>query len=61
MWRFRHEVISDALRGHQKLMQGEAEGGRPVDRPRWYQEVERRNRREDKGGGGTGGRPEAPK
>ena len=47
--RFRHEVISDALKGHQKLVQGEAEGGRPVDRPRGYQEVERRRSKEDKG------------
>ena len=47
--RFRHEVISDALRGHQKLLREEAEGGRPVDRPRGYQEVERRRRREEKG------------
>ena len=47
--RFRHEVISDALRGHQKLLHGEATGGRPVDRPRSFQEVERRRRRRDKG------------
>ena len=46
--RFRHEVISDALRGYQKKLQIEAEGGRPVDRPRDYQEVERRRMRTEK-------------
>ena len=47
--RFRYEVISDAVRGHQKLVKGEREGGRPVDRPRSYQREERRGRREEKG------------
>ena len=47
--RFRHEVISDAIRGHQKLVQGEEAGGRPVDRPRTYQQEERRRRRQEKG------------
>ena len=46
--RFRHEVITDALRCHQKMLEAEARGGRPVDRPRKYQEVERRWRREEK-------------
>ena len=46
--RFRHEVISDAVRGYQKKLQKEAEGGRPVDRPREYQEVERRMARTEK-------------
>ena len=43
--RFRHEVITDALRCHHKMQEVEARGGRPVDRPRDYQEVERRWRR----------------
>ena len=47
--RFRHEVISDALRGYEKLLQGEEEGGRPVDRPREYMAVERRRKKEEKG------------
>ena len=47
--RFRQEVISDASKGHQKLEQGEAAGGRPVDRPRTYQQEERRRRRKEKG------------
>ena len=47
--RFRHEVMSDALRGHQNMVQAEEEGGRPVDRPRSYQQEERRERREEKG------------
>ena len=46
--RFRHEVISDAMRCHQKMLKTEAEGGRPVDRPRDYQPQERRRRREEK-------------
>ena len=29
--RFRHEVISDAMRCHQKMLKTEAEGGRTVD------------------------------
>ena len=47
--RFRHEVISDATRGHQKLVQGEIAGGRPVDCPHTYQQEERRRRRKEKG------------
>ena len=46
--RFRHEVISDALRCHKKMLEAESRGGRPVDRPRQYQEVERRWRRVEK-------------
>ena len=45
--RLGHEVISDALRGHQKLVEGE--GGRPVDLPRSCQREERRRRRGEKG------------
>ena len=30
--KFRYEVISDALRGHQKMRQREMDGGQPVDR-----------------------------
>ena len=48
--RFRHEVIGDSLRGYEKLLKGEAEGGRPVDRPKRYQQLERRRRRQEKGG-----------
>ena len=47
--RFRYEVISDAVRGHQKLVDGERKGGRPVDRPRSYQREQRRRGREEKG------------
>ena len=47
--RFRHEVISDAVRGHQKLLQEVAEGKRPLNRPRGFQEEERRTRRQEKG------------
>jgi hypothetical protein len=46
--RFRHEVISDAVRGYEKLLKEEEEGGRPVDRPRHYEEASRRRRREEK-------------
>ena len=46
--RFRHEVISDAMRCHQKRLKTEAEGGRPVDRSRAYKPQERRTRREEK-------------
>ena len=46
--RFRHEVISDAVRGHNKMIQAETEGGRPVDRPREYQEKERKKVKADK-------------
>ena len=48
--RFRYEVISDALRGYDKMQKRETEGGQPVDRPREYDEVERRRRKEEKGG-----------
>ena len=34
--RFRHEVITNALRCHQKMLEAEARGGRPVDRPSEY-------------------------
>ena len=43
--KFRFEVISDALRGHQKMKKREEEGGQPVDRPRdfgWEEEKEKR-------------------
>ena len=36
------------MRTHTKMLEAEARGGRPVDRPREYQEVERRWRREEK-------------
>ena len=42
-----HEVISDAMRCHQKILETEAEGGRPVDRSRAYKPHERRIRREE--------------
>ena len=48
--RFRYEVISDAIRGHQKLLQEEEEGRRPLNRPRSFQEEERRKKRLEKGG-----------
>ena len=47
--RFRHEVISDAVRGFEKKEEEERRGGRPVDRPKEYEESERRKRKEDKG------------
>ena len=40
--RFRHEVNTDALRYYNKMLEADPGGGRPVDRPRGYQEVERR-------------------
>ena len=46
--KFRHEVITDAIKGHEKRVKEEEDGGRPVDRPREYQERERRKRREEK-------------
>merc|ERR1712015_393311 len=46
--RFRHEVISDAVRGFEKREEEEKRGGRPVDRPRRYEESERRKRKENK-------------
>jgi hypothetical protein len=48
--RFRHEVITDAVRGFEKMLKAEEEGGRPVDRPRDYQEASRRRAKEDKRG-----------
>ena len=47
--RFRHEVISDAIRGHQKLLEDVVEGKRPLNRPRGFQEDERRRKRQEKG------------
>ena len=46
--KFRYEVISDALRGHEKMRQREIDGGRPVDRPREYEEVDRRRKKDEK-------------
>ena len=46
--RFRHEIVSDAVRGFEKREEAERMGGRPVDRPRGYEEKERRKRREEK-------------
>ena len=46
--KFRHEIISDAVKGHEKRIQQEKDGGRPLDRPREYQERERRKRKEEK-------------
>ena len=46
--RFRHEAISDAVRSHQKMVEIEAAGGRPVDRPKDFQPHERRREREEK-------------
>ena len=31
--RFRHEIISDAIRGYEKRKEEERRGGRPMDRP----------------------------
>ena len=61
--RFRHEVISDAIRGHQKVLQEASEGRRPMNRPRGFQEEERRRKRQEKGErrDGTGGRRGAQK
>ena len=46
--RFRHEVISDALRGHAKRVKEDEEGRRPLNRPKRYQEEQRRRSKEDK-------------
>ena len=46
--RFRHEVISDALKGHAKRVKEEEEGRRPLNRPRRYEEEKRRRAKEDK-------------
>ena len=46
--RFRHETISDAVRGHQKLVEVEAAGGRPVDRLKEFQPQARMRGREEK-------------
>ena len=46
--RFRHEVISDALRGFEKKQQAEAAGGQPLNRPREYHQEERRRKRVEK-------------
>ena len=46
--KFRYEVISDALRGHQKMRQREMDGGQPVDRPREYEEFDRRKKKDEK-------------
>ena len=46
--RFRHEAISDTLRSHHKMVETEAAGGRPVDRPKEFQPQERRREREEK-------------
>ena len=46
--KFRYEVISDALRGHQKMRQREMDGGQPVDRPREYEEIGRRKKKDEK-------------
>ena len=48
--KFRYEVILDALRGFEKMIQREEVGGQPVDRPREYEEGERRRRKEEKVG-----------
>ena len=46
--KFRYEVIYDALKGHEKMQQRERDGGQPVDRPREYEEVERRRKKDEK-------------
>ena len=46
--KFRHEVISDALRGHKKMQKREEEGGQPVDRDREYDKVGRRRKKQEK-------------
>ena len=48
--RFRHEVISDALRGFEKKRQEEAAGGQPIDRPREYHQEDITKRRKGEGG-----------
>ena len=47
---FRFEVISDALRCHKKMQTREEEEGQPVDRPRDFDEVGRRRKKEEKAG-----------
>ena len=46
--RFRYEVISDALRGYAKRVKEDEEGRRPLNRPKRYQEDQRRRSKEDK-------------
>ena len=46
--RFRHEVISDAVQGFKNMQQREQQGGRPVDRPRNFDEEGRRFRKQEK-------------
>ena len=46
--RFRHEIISDALRGHAKRVKEEEEGRRPLNRTKKFEEEKRRKRKEDK-------------
>ena len=46
--RFRHEIISDAVQGFKNMQHREEEGGRPVDRPRSYDEEGRRRRKREK-------------
>ena len=46
--RFRHEVITDALKGHAKRVKEEEEGRRPMDRPRSYETEQRRRNKENK-------------
>ena len=46
--RFRHEAISDAVRGHQKMVEIEAPSGRPADPPKEFHSQERRRGREEK-------------
>ena len=57
--RFRHEAFSDAVRSHHKMVETEAAGGRPVDRPKEFQPQERRGRRRGRGptGSSPGARP----
>ena len=46
--KFRFEVISDAVRGYQKMVKREEEGGQPVDRPKDFEVEKRRIRKEEK-------------
>ena len=46
--RFRHEIISDAVQGFKNMQNREEEGGRPVDRPRSYDEEGRRRKKLEK-------------
>ena len=48
--KFRYEIISDAVQGHEKMQKREQEGGQPVDRPRSFDEEGRRRRKEGKRG-----------